>query len=105
MEEFKLSLLKLMSKYDHTDTLLWNEELEFFILCNDLFFWGTADGEEVESQDDVDLLAECMLIDDCYGPDIYAARKRKMRPQKPYYKGAPRHVVEEFNKCGPERDV
>jgi hypothetical protein len=113
MEEYKINLLKLVAEHDMRDALYWSEDLSFYFLCNDIFFWGCADGEDVENQQDVDLLEQC--IKDCqtvrqfgevYASQLYCAKKRKMRPQGAYYK----HIeVKElwplFDACGPEREV
>ena len=112
MEQFKINLLKLAAKYDIKDTLLWSEELDFSIMCSDAFFYATADAEDVLSQEDVDLLEQC--VEDCleldnglgevYGPLLYVAKKRKMRPLLDIYTHIPKAVQELLNACGPERE-
>jgi len=113
MEEYKINLLKLAAEYDFREDLYWNKDLRFLIMCSDVFAWGYADLESITSQEDVDLLEQC--IKDCqvagqfgevYASQLYCAKKRKMRPQGAYYK----HIeVKElwplFDACGPEREV
>jgi hypothetical protein len=111
MEQYKINLLKLAAKYDIKDTFLWNEELEFSIICSDSFFFATADAEDVLSQEDVDLLEQC--IKDCldtgdrlgelHGTLLYVAKKRKMRPLLDIYTHIPKAVQELLNACGPEK--
>lgn len=112
MEQFKINLLKLAAKYDIKDTLLWSEELDFSIMCSDAFFYATADAEDVLSQEDVDLLEQC--IKDCleldrglgevYSTLLYVAKKRKMRPLQDIYTHIPKAVQELLNACGPDRE-
>ena len=112
MEQFKINLLKLAAKYDIKDTLLWSEELDFSIMCSDAFFYATADAEDVHSQEDVDLLEQC--IKDCLkakdglgelrGTLLYVAKKRKMRPLLDIYTHIPKAVQELLNACGPDRE-
>lgn len=82
--------------------------------CNDLFFWACADFEPVEpgdlmaidqAQTDVenatqkhgrDSLAEAMTL--------WACRKRKMRPQRPWMRGMSNELRALYEAAGPERD-
>jgi len=111
MDEYKINLLKLVSKHDLQYDLDWSEDLSFYILCNDFFSWGCADAEAIENQQDVDLLEQC--IKDCqavrqsgevHASQLYCAKKRKMRPQGaayPYEKD----LWPLFDACGPEREI
>ncbi len=91
--------------------------VKFLLNCNDLFAWGTADAEEVEPCDfdnlkeaisdikhlvEINNFQEEMLIG-WLSSDLFACRKRKMRPQKPWYKNVPEKFHNIFNECGPER--
>jgi len=71
--------------------------------CNDLFYWGTADLEPIESDADLELLKECLDIDDSYGPTIYACRRRKMRPQNCVLEKMPVDIKPHIEACGPVR--
>lgn len=107
MEQYKINLLKLVAKHDLQYDLDWNEDLIFHIGCNDLFFWGCADAESIESQEDVDLyeqsIEDVRAFDNwaCY---LYCARKRKMRPQGAAYPDE-KSLWPLFDACGPEREI
>lgn len=132
---------------DLKDSLQWRsgtsfgesyDPITFFINCNDLFYWGCADSEEIEAEDipdfdkcfeDVrvaagindpeklkfphggtkeDVVAWNKYHDEWYGisawaPTLWCCRKRKMRPQIPYYRIIPTELHELFNACGPVR--
>jgi len=75
-----------------------------YIDCSDLFFWGMAEGEDIE------LEAFNQAVDDCngnlpVGSLLYCARQREMRPQGAYYSYFPEELWELFDACGPEREV
>lgn len=80
-----LELLRIAVRYDCSDRICWNENLEFFIPCHNVFYWNTPDAEPVED-DDLDLL-EASLKDGGVGdgPVLYCCRKRQMRPLDRYY--------------------
>ena len=112
MEQYKINLLKLAAKYELTDSLCWNEDLCFHINCNDFFYWGVADGEGINNQEDVDLLeqtikdiSETDRTNDFYAPELYCARHAKMRPQGACYSHLPKSLWHLFDACGPEREV
>ena len=104
---FILRVLKLTAEDDCG--LRWADDGEFFINCNDLFWWGTADAEDV-TPDNISLLADSLA--DCervlpesgpiYAGELFACRVRRMRPQGCAY---PRHkeLWPLFDACGPER--
>jgi len=87
---------------DDCGLLSWDDNLNFYVNCNDLFMWACADLEPVKDDKDLELLAKCK--DDCwdYFNLLYCCRKRGYRPQKPYYE----YICEEyhhlFDQCGPE---
>jgi len=94
MQAFKVKLLKLLAEHDLAggDNLWWDEELNFYIMCSDLFSIASADCEPIESMEDVNLLNDCIL--ECetakeyhgvVGFLLYCARKRKSRPIKLMY--------------------
>jgi hypothetical protein len=109
---FILEVLSLFS-LDETDCygeLFWRCEnpntVEFFANVNDVFWWATADTEPITPED---LPAMRLAIADVRDIDIYTwtelwvARKRKMRPQRPAYPKDKR-LREMFDACGPERE-
>lgn len=112
MELFKINLLKLVAEYEIHSDLFWNERLDFFALCNDVFYWGCADMEMFTSQEDVDLY-ECTIKDcknlyslgESHAVSLYVARKRKMRPQGAVYCHINPALHALFDACGPEREI
>lgn len=101
--DFVRRLLKLIAEHDQCEELYWTEELSFHILCNDVFWWGTSDAEEVTENDLSDL--EQALKDGGFvnGPLLYCARRREMRPQGAYYKHLEKGSWHLFDECGPSR--
>ena len=114
-----VTLLQLFDS-DDTDELWWrtyNDEpgvLRFYVKCNDFFYWGTADVEEVTPSDLSDL-AQAKVdahglgdkgLDEIWWPQLWVARKRKLRPQQPVYKKlfSSDEIKALFDAAGPERD-
>ena len=68
-------------------------DLHVFVTCNDLFYWASADLEEL-GPSDVGLLVRCATdleeADPEYGTchvfELYCCRKRHMRPQYPFFR-------------------
>jgi hypothetical protein len=110
-----LELLKLVAKADYTDAIWWtcdNDELQFLVNCNDIFYWGCADAEEISTTEDFALFEQsyrdCIALDSMSydWPLLYCARKRNMRPQGTAYSSQIRKEVHElFNAAGPEREI
>lgn len=81
------------------------DEVRAAVLVNDTFFWGASDCENVEAED-VTLLKEMYDIGGYkYVADLYAARKRKMRPQNALINMAPPEIKKFLLEAGPEREV
>lgn len=74
-----------------------------WVICNDLFFWGCADGEDI-SLEELPQLIECHTLSPKFGGDLWCCRKREMRPQAAMYKYIPRDEWPLFDAAGPERD-
>jgi hypothetical protein len=55
---------------------------ELSVNCSDLFFWGTADSEEISLEEVPDLIAE-IAKNPGNGSEIWAVKKRKLPPQEP----------------------
>lgn len=91
---------------------LENGEIRFWVLCNDTFFWGTGDGEDI-TPENVHLLEEASKELAAFGEQVrdfclttlFAAKVRKMRPQGALYKYLDEETWPLFDACGPERDV
>ena len=87
----------------------------FFINCNDMFYWATADCEKLTPKNIGELeraIADCRTVDDGHkgrvaimsAPELFVARLRKMRPQRPWMRKAPVYMRALFDACGPKRD-
>ncbi len=105
-EELAIRVLKATG-FDWTGNLFWRSDHEYapitmFVNCNDLFYWGCADAEEI-TEENIGLLEEALVVDNTYGADLFCARSRKMRPQQPCYKGYSEEIKKLFDACGPER--
>ena len=108
-------LLRWFADTETRESLYWNfkaDKLEFYILCNDMFWWGTADAEDVtaadvpelqRAYDDLDKFATDFTL---YAPELWVARKRGMRPQTPWWdrERFPESVKQLFLDAGPPRD-
>lgn len=112
---FIIDVLKTISNADLIRSLLYGDyedkgQINFAILCNDLFWWATADAESL-TPDNLPILKQCIeeveKLDEhgrAFEADIlFCCRIRKMRPQKPYYKSIPEKLHPLFDACGPER--
>jgi hypothetical protein len=88
-----------------------SREMRLYAECNDLFFWATADAEEITVAD-IPLLRQALDDLKAIGAEeelghLFAARKRKMRPQKPCYRDMAPEVAALYDACctGEERAV
>lgn len=121
------NVLRVMKVFDDADShgdLFWHvdgEDLHLFALCNDTFWWATADAEEI-TPDNLDVLEQTLrdvqaleaaregpvtpttCLPEVYLPDLFAARARGMRPQQPFYKRLSPELAALFDACGPVRD-
>lgn len=99
----------------------------FFVNCNDLFFWGCADVEEITPENVGELrravsdLRESLGVSSMpnpatesdkwkewdkapsWGTELFACRVRKMRPQTPVLNKLRSELRPLFEACGPER--
>lgn len=110
---FLIRMLRFIETYELRHEIFWKVTgitAQFYVNCNDVFFWGCADYEHLTS-DTLPLLQKA--IRDCekaksvgrvYGSMLYCARQRKMRPQ-----GAAYPIFKElwslFDACGDERET
>lgn len=103
--EFVERLLKLFAENDFWGELGWNKDLQFWVVCSDVFSWGTADAENVD-EGTIDVLEQA--IADCGGDvdgiTLYACRQRKMRPQGAMYQNLEEKHWPLFDACGPKRE-
>lgn len=101
---FIRKILLLAAKYEIHEELYWDEDLCFFIICNDLFFWATADCEKVD-KNTIAELEQALIDSNIWGSLLYCARQRKMRPQGVYYKHIDKEFWHLFDDCGPKRKI
>lgn len=116
--EFIRRVLSITDEYDDHDCIWWRardgEPVQFIVGCNDVFYWASADGDNL-TPDNVDefarAFADAKAADaQFYGPMLFCARLRGMRPQGAAYPrgldGAPRHALWALlDACGPEREI
>lgn len=121
--ETLIRVLAVWESCDISDGLTWRvheQDVKVFALCNDLFWWATADLEEI-TEDDLPLLERCAAdlrsVDaEYFLGELFASRQRGMRPQFPwgrtYIRDAQKYegdtlapaVRALFDATGPERD-
>lgn len=82
-----------------------NDEVRAAVNVNDTFFWGVSDCEDVEAEDVPMFTSASLIGEGVYTADIYAARKRGMRPQNAVINHAPPEVRKVLLEAGPERPV
>jgi len=118
MLEFILEVLRIFS-LDETDCygdLFWRCEdpgtVEFFVNVNDVFWWATADLEEIMPEDLPEIRRAITDVRAVTGRELHiheaftlwAARKRGMRPQQlAYPKDEQLRAL--FDACGPARQA
>lgn len=123
--EFVLKVLRIFDDIDSCDDLFWRTPTtgcpySFFAMCNDVFWWGTADLEEI-TESNVHVLEQAIsdIRDvghryDHLGPGLFASRIRKMRPQGAWYRSMRKppsigvgleQVLALFDASGPERET
>lgn len=116
-------VLAIFAEADAREELFWKPDddgrILFFAMCNDWFWWATADCEPIEPQD-VPLLRQTLTDlqalpgaddgawDGIYLSSLYASRKRQMRPMIQVFTDenkVPEAVAELLRACGPERPL
>ena len=106
------------------DELWWRTDapdydpLTLLVNCNDVFFWGSSDAEEL-TPENITALEQAIadmralnLKDDKKHEEswskahiLWIARQRKRRPQGAYYTYIPESYWPLFHAAGPEREV
>jgi hypothetical protein len=122
------AILTAFLQLDIEPMLGWNHDegrVGVFVNVNDLFWWATGDAEEVATPEDIAALkaahadgcAADKVQQDAAPPNVhycrgrlaaevlYAARKRKLRPQNAWLNKQPQYVVDLFLAAGPPREV
>lgn len=105
-----MAVLAVFQQADDYESLVWrvsrtdtDADVKLLSNCSDVFFWATADLEEITAAD-IPLLEQSLADlkvtkQTEYFPDLFAARKRKMRPQKPVYKSMNEATAALFDAC------
>lgn len=104
-------MLLFARKHNIESCFMWDDDLKFFIICNDVFYWGCADAEEI-TVDDFEMFIQCEEDLKATGEDraiwdapiLFCCRKRGMRPQIPMLEHFTPKVLELIKACGPERE-
>jgi len=85
--------------------------VRFFVTCNDLFWWGTGDAEDITPENVAALeqaVADCRAAHPngrgSRGPELFCARIRGERPQGAAYPKE-KELWPLFDACGPAREV
>lgn len=109
--DYQRRVLLVFAHADIRDELLWHgtrNGIRFHANISDLFDWGTADAEPIDPED-VGALEQAYR--DCLAvgaarctAELYAARRRGMRPQGAAYPVVPAAQAL-FNACGPKRTL
>ena len=100
-------IMQRVSKVDMEGEIWWNTDLEVFVKCSDLFYWGASDCEPLTVEDlplfESSIVA-CEPIPN-WGDALYCCRKRKERPQGIQYQIIDRELWPLFDECGPKKEV
>jgi hypothetical protein len=85
-----------------------DRETKLFAQCSDFFYWGTADLEEITVAD-IPLLRQSLEDLKAIGAEeelstLFAARKRRLRPQRPCYKDFEPPVAALYDACCTEEE-
>jgi hypothetical protein len=104
-----LKILQAVAEADRHGAVWWRTDGEwapvtFFVNCNDVFAWGCADAEDLTPENCDEFVKACNQALE-YGPELFVARVRGMRPQGAFYEGMTESLAAAFNACGPEREV
>lgn len=105
-----------LSHADSYGDLFWrvdDGELRLYVNVSDVFAWGGSDVEEITRETLPELeqaYADLEAVGgESFTAELYAARRRMMRPQGAAYPGeadeAGRAVATLYNSCGPERAI
>jgi len=109
--ELKLAIMAFIAQHDLHGDFWWRCDGEhapvtFFVNCNDLFAWASADCERFDIGDIPALEKAIQDAGEIHGIALWCCRKRGMRPQRPVYLQELKDpaLSAMFDACGPERD-
>jgi hypothetical protein len=117
-QQFVYDVLALFEKYDSCESVEWRcseGDVKFYIRCNDVFFWGTSDAEELtadhlpllkQTVEDVRVLGVCKYDVKAFWTalELFISRVRCERPQGAAYPKE-RELWPLFDAAGPERST
>jgi hypothetical protein len=119
-------IIELAHNYDVGEEIRWfpdsnTRKIKAWVLCNDLFWWATADGEDITLEnlplleqtlkEVKEIASQYLAKKDTHtyvdiimqAISLFCCRSRKMRPQTPCYKEIPEELKPLFDACGPYR--
>lgn len=113
-QEIAMRVLSVTAKYDEFDQIWWRTDGEyspvtFLVNCNDVFWWGCSDAEDINEQniDCFELAFEksssAMDVGFAYAGILFCCMSRQMRPQGAFYNFLPKELWPLIDDCGPER--
>lgn len=117
--KFVLRVLSIFNGFGNgspsSDQLWWRTDAEYapvtlLVNCNDTFWWGCSDCEQVTPAN-VELLERAVADVRAVGgggtesTELFCARVRGMRPQGACYRHYDKATWPLFDACGPEREV
>jgi hypothetical protein len=106
MKEHIIPFFQAVAELDLFGEVMWQPDFSSLsVICSDVFYWGCADCEPVESLEDIELLIKSCKEASFDGAILYCARKRGMRPQGAMYKLLDKNIHHLFDECGPEREI
>lgn len=81
-------------------------EIKIYIRCNDIFYWGCSDAEEVRIENLSILRQSAKDIPNWKAGYLFCARVRGLRPQGAFYEAKDdKKDWPLFDACGPEREI
>jgi len=119
-----LPILEFFDRWDYYDAIWWRCDEEyapvtFWVRCNDLFYWASADAECITPEDIPELekaFKDCEAagnaikegygrVSASFGPELFCARARGLRPQGAAYPKDHQEIWPLFDASGPKREV
>ena len=86
-------------------SIISNQGVHLLVKCSDTFYFASADAESILPEEFDGLRLAIEEAGDLWGPILWCARKRKLRPLKPHYIKMTKTQRALFDACGPEREV
>lgn len=81
-----------------------NDNVQFSIVCNDLFFYASADAVEI-NEENFHLLEKAVETLPDESDSYFCCLVRQMRPQNGWFDYISRDKWDLFLACGPERSI